>query len=150
MLKWYFWIQWVKFKSLQLSLSVSCSILKMRLLGNVNWHVWITLVACILFLLDSTAKDEGRYAPYLSSKGNSWEWLTASPSESCSAAIWPMATTCPPVLKDHRWKSVPFCAFLAKTTTTTTTTHHKDQILDVAVRVEMTDSPWRTRTNRWG
>lgn len=84
MLKWYFWIQWVKFKLLKLSLSVSCSILKMWLLGNVNWHVWITLVAHILFLLDSTAKDEGRYAPYLSSKGNSWEWLMASPSESCS------------------------------------------------------------------
>lgn len=105
MLKWYFWIQWVKFKSLQLSLSVSCSILKMRLLGNVNWHVWITLVACILFLLDSTAKDEGRYAPYLSSKGNSWEWLTASPSESCSLSdspvpaaqmkVWGICVRCP-------------------------------------------------------
>ena len=41
-------------------------------------------MARVIFLLDSTAKDEGRDAPYLSSKGNSREWLMTSPSESCS------------------------------------------------------------------
>lgn len=45
--------------------------------------MWIIGGSVILFLLDSTAKDEGRYAPYLSSKGE-FEWLMASPSESCS------------------------------------------------------------------
>lgn len=90
MLKWYFWIQWVKFKLLKLSLPVSCNILKMWLLEDVNWHVWITFMACVIFLLGSTAKDEGRYAPYLSSKGNSWEWLMASPSESCSRNASPV------------------------------------------------------------
>ena len=41
-------------------------------------------MARVIFLLDSTATDEGRDAPYLSSKGNSQEWLMTSPSESCS------------------------------------------------------------------
>ena len=68
--------------------------------------MWITFVACVIFLSDSTAKDEGRYAPYLSSKGNSWEWLMASPSKSCSRMllllpvceqmkVWGICVRCP-------------------------------------------------------
>lgn len=36
-----------------------------------------------------------------------------------------------PILKNHGWKSVPFCSFLAKKKKKTT--HHEDQILAVSL-----------------